>query len=76
MNFSFIQAETSTENVIPIPFGQLAEKWENRFKELVEFHRNHGHLNVPLQYADNPSLGTWANAQRAPVQCRRQSPAA
>jgi hypothetical protein len=58
-----VQAEPSRENVMRDPFGHHAAKWEKHFKELVEFHRNHGHFNVPAQYANNPSLGTWVNAQ-------------
>ena len=46
------------------PFGHHAAKWEKHFKELVEFHRDHGHFNVPAQYANNPSLGNWVTSQR------------
>ena len=63
MTSPVVQAKASSENVMRDSFGHLAAKWENHFKDLVEFHRDHGHFNVPAQYANNPSLGTWVNAQ-------------
>lgn len=38
--------------------------WEKRFTELVGFKRAHGHCEVPQNYSENPSLGTWVNKQR------------
>mmetsp|Transcript_26208 Transcript_26208/g.55305 ORF Transcript_26208/g.55305 Transcript_26208/m.55305 type:complete len:522 (-) Transcript_26208:281-1846(-) len=38
--------------------------WERRFNELVDFKRMHGHCDVPQNYTQNTSLGTWVNKQR------------
>ena len=34
--------------------------WEQRFKELELFRKEHGHCNVPTRYQPNPALGKWA----------------
>lgn len=39
--------------------------WDQKFRELSEFKTQHGHCNVPLAYAENPSLGVWLANQRA-----------
>ncbi len=41
--------------------GGEGGSWEKRFAELCEFKRAHGHCEVPQNYADNNSLGTWVN---------------
>ena len=33
--------------------------WEQRFKELESFKKEHGHCNVPCEYQSNPKLGRW-----------------
>mmetsp|Transcript_24384 Transcript_24384/g.44828 ORF Transcript_24384/g.44828 Transcript_24384/m.44828 type:complete len:483 (+) Transcript_24384:354-1802(+) len=35
--------------------------WERRFSELSEFKHIHDHCEVPQNYAENTSLGTWVN---------------
>ena len=40
------------------------EAWEEKYNELVEFYREHGHSNVPENYEANPSLGSWCANQR------------
>jgi superfamily II DNA or RNA helicase len=40
------------------------EAWEDMFKQLVQFKRNHGHCNVSQKWALNPSLGRWVSGQR------------
>ena len=35
-----------------------------RYAELVEFHRQHGHSLVPNNYKENPSLAEWVKRQR------------
>ena len=47
-----------------IPFGLGAAKWESHLGDLMELHRKHGHFNVPVKYAKNPSLCTWTNWNR------------
>mmetsp|Transcript_37868 Transcript_37868/g.64652 ORF Transcript_37868/g.64652 Transcript_37868/m.64652 type:complete len:658 (-) Transcript_37868:350-2323(-) len=44
--------------------GGEGGSWERRFGELIEFKRIHGHCEVPQNYAENTSLGTWVNKQR------------
>ena len=41
--------------------GGEGGSWEKRFAELCGFKRAHGHCEVPQNYADNNSLGTWVN---------------
>lgn len=48
--------------------GGEGGSWEKRFAELCGFKRAHGHCEVPQNYADNNSLGTWVNK----VSYRRQ----
>jgi hypothetical protein len=38
--------------------------WEERFEELVEFRKTHGHSNVPISCVEHPKLGTWVKCQR------------
>jgi hypothetical protein len=40
------------------------DNWNQRYRELQEFHSVHGHCNVPRGYAENPGLGRWVNRQR------------
>jgi len=37
--------------------------WMRMFSSLLAFKEKHGHCNVPPDYADNPGLGAWVNAQ-------------
>ena len=48
------------------PRGDLArsESWEAMFAELGNFHAEHGHPNVPQQFAANRKLGWWVTTQR------------
>jgi hypothetical protein len=40
--------------------------WDRRYRELVEFHRTHGHCRVPMKApgAANPALAVWVGEQR------------
>lgn len=40
------------------------QKWDLKFQELCDFHKVHGHSNIPQRYKVNPSLGRWAQTQR------------
>mmetsp|Transcript_32474 Transcript_32474/g.58704 ORF Transcript_32474/g.58704 Transcript_32474/m.58704 type:complete len:359 (-) Transcript_32474:308-1384(-) len=44
--------------------------WEEQFKQLEEFKKEHGHCNVPQKYPVNQSLGNWVITRR---QCYRGS---
>jgi len=41
-----------------------AQKWEQHFRDLLDYKKKEGHGNVPKIYADNPQLGEWVNQQR------------
>jgi hypothetical protein len=38
--------------------------WEDRLSELADYHKIHGHCNVPKNYSENTQLGTWVTTQR------------
>ncbi|MDD2709965.1 MAG: helicase associated domain-containing protein [Verrucomicrobiae bacterium] len=38
--------------------------WQQRYEELAEFKRQHGHCDVPQQSSDNPALGVWVAKHR------------
>jgi hypothetical protein len=38
--------------------------WEDRLSELADYHKIHGHCNVPKRYSENSKLGTWVATQR------------
>lgn len=38
--------------------------WNDRYKELLEFKKKHGHCMVPREYEDTPGLGQWVATQR------------
>jgi hypothetical protein len=42
----------------------FGESWNQRFEELKEFRRNHGHCLVPSRYPETPELGVWVGTQR------------
>ena len=48
----------------------MSGQWEARFRELEEFHKEHGHCHVPQRQG---RLGRWVNKQRAhgKKECRR-----
>lgn len=48
------------------------ELWELRFKDLLEYRREHGHCCVPHTYARNLSLARWVKRQRYQFKLRTQ----
>ena len=44
--------------------GNRIEQWNAKYEELVTFKKHHGHSNVPLEFAENPSLSHWVKRQR------------
>ena len=40
------------------------ECWEERFNELKEYKKTHGHCDVPTKYRKTP-LGRWVSTQRS-----------
>ena len=39
-------------------------RFDARFDELAEFKNNFGHCDVPKQYSENPTLGSWCHTLR------------
>lgn len=39
-------------------------KWQERYKQLVQYYRKHGHAAVPTRYRAHPALGLWVKRQR------------
>lgn len=56
-------SEESEELGIKFRFYQAA-KWQNKFDELIEYKKQHGHCRVPHGYKPNPMLARWAKRQR------------
>jgi hypothetical protein len=38
--------------------------WEDRFTELADYRKIHGHCSVPQKYSDHPKLATWVATQK------------
>jgi Helicase associated domain len=38
--------------------------WDDRIQSLMEFQAEHGHLNIPIRYKKNPSLGKFVHNTR------------
>ena len=38
--------------------------WETMYGELLSYHQNHGHCNVPQNYSGRHRLGVWVQNQR------------
>jgi Helicase associated domain len=53
------------------PFHE--EKWSLRYKELLEFHKEHGHAAVPHTYPPNPQLARWVKRQRRQFKLRKEN---
>ncbi|GKZ01024.1 hypothetical protein MPSEU_001053800 [Mayamaea pseudoterrestris] len=41
-----------------------ASNWMEQLEQLKEFQAKHGHVRVPSQYPENPSLAVWVKCQR------------
>ena len=39
-------------------------KWDAKFDQLKHFKRVYGHAQVPVEWPENPQLGTWVRRQR------------
>lgn len=53
------------------PFHE--EKWSLRYKELLGFHKEHGHAAVPHTYPRNPQLARWVKRQRRQYKLRKDN---
>lgn len=45
-------------------FQLRQSRWMERYRELQQYRKEHGHFNVPRNYSENPQLGRWVNSQR------------
>ena len=46
------------------------ERWDTRYKDLLEFFCKTGHANVPHTYPENPQLARWVKRQRRQYKLR------
>jgi hypothetical protein len=49
-----------------------SEQWHERFEELVQFHNEHGHSLVPINWLPNIPLGRWVQRQRQQFQLKNK----
>ena len=47
------------------------EVWEMRYEELCEYAKDHGHCNVPSEWAENTHLAVWVKCQRRQYRIRQ-----
>ena len=45
-------------------WSAYSDMWSSKYLELKEFASNHGHCQVPHNYAENKPLGAWVAQQR------------
>jgi hypothetical protein len=45
-------------------WGLCITAWEDRLSELADYHKVHGHCNVPKSYSGNTKLAKWVRTQR------------
>jgi hypothetical protein len=50
---------------IGFEWGDWATAWEDRLSELADYHKIHGHCNVPRSYSENCKLGEWVTTQKS-----------
>ena len=51
-------------DVLGFSWNPHDDYWEQIFQNLIEFKQVYNHCNVPLNYSNNPQLGTWVNTNR------------
>ncbi|GFH61990.1 hypothetical protein CTEN210_18466 [Chaetoceros tenuissimus] len=49
---------------IGILWNPNVDIWNDRYKQVKEFKAKNGHCNVPREYAQNKTLGSWVHRQR------------
>lgn len=48
------------------------EKWNQRFRDLVDFRKVYGHCLVPLEFPENPPLAHWVKRQRCQYKAKME----
>lgn len=46
--------------------------WNDRYEELLDFRKKHGHTNVPRRFSENPKLANWCQMQRSNYKSRME----
>lgn len=64
-NGSITYPETSSESSGPVFTLHQAERWQQRFNELVAFRKEYGHSCVPSYWPQNHALAQWVKRQRS-----------
>lgn len=52
---------------IPVPTRGVKEtpaQWDEKYQDLVAFHKEHGHCKVPADYEASPGLAKWILSQQ------------
>jgi hypothetical protein len=49
---------------IGFEWGVSFASWEDRLSELADYHKIHGHWNVPTKCTENTKLGKWVGKQK------------
>jgi hypothetical protein len=44
--------------------ADIGSVWEDCFSELADYHKIHGHCNVPQSYSEKSKLGYWVATQK------------
>ena len=58
---------------IGFEWDPISAKWEEMFAALVEFHREHGHCDVPQKTGRDSKLSHWVRNQRAAAKHKRRT---
>jgi len=50
-------------DAIGFVWNQQTAVWDERFEEVLEFQKKHGHASIPVHYPENKELGLWAKSR-------------
>src|SRR3569832_2816563 len=45
--------------------GKLSQRWDEMYRRLEQFHRKHGHCNVPQRFPEDKALGAWVSRKKS-----------
>ena len=66
------QRQSQQDSVTSDDVGKShSEKWCQRFEDLVQFRKEHGHCLVPLDWPENPPLAHWIKHQRCQYKAKQ-----
>jgi hypothetical protein len=52
--------------------GVCITVWEDRLSELADYHKIHGHCNVPRNYSEKTKLGCWVTNQKSQYRLHKE----